>query len=309
MLACLATGLSTSACTIDTSELQDALKLPEVTPEVEASFESAVSTVTAQVLDAAMEAAEDATTAAAPAFSKSLRRLADTAQAGQTIDVNVSKKTEDGGTINVTGTITSSGNVTSGTITLNLKADWANLTVNDGTATQKTTGSETVTGTMTWTADTFSVNLGLKGSFSLGSDNYAFEVTMTMEGDKMVYSGTVNGQTVSGNVPVGDEDVAADGQYLSCVTPGRTCMASSGGPETCYDYDRCIEFTDAAWTPADTTSVCGFQAQVSACPTAGLLGVCTGLVNGKNYKYYSYSTHDKTKADCETEGGVWTTNQ
>ena len=93
--ALLLAGL-TSACTINTSDLEEALKVPEVTPEVKASFESAISTVTDQVIDAAMEAADDATTAAAPAFSKQApRRLADTGQAGESITVSASKPTHD----------------------------------------------------------------------------------------------------------------------------------------------------------------------------------------------------------------------
>lgn len=310
LVACMATGLTTSACTINTSELEDALKLPEVTPEVKASFESAVSTVTAQVIDAAMDAAEDATTATAPAFSKqALRRLAE-AQTAQAINVNATKATDDGGTITVTGTIRSSGTDASGSINLDLKADWTNLTVNDGTATQKTTGSETITGTISWTTDTFAMDLKLKGSFALGSENYSFDITMTMQGDKIVYSGTVNGQTVTGNVPVGDD--AQSDAYQSCTQPGQSqvCQAQQGGGETCstYDYDFCIEFADSKWTSTDIGAVCGSAPRETGCASSGLVGICAGLKDGKSYKYYSYSIYDKTKEDCEGEGGVWTGN-
>lgn len=308
LAACLVAGF-TSACTLTTSDIEDALDLPAVTPEVKASFESAVSTVTAQVLDAAMDAAEDATTAAAPSFSKqSLRRLAE-AQAGQTINVNASKTTEDGGTINVTGTITSSGDVTNGTITLNLKADWANLTVNDGTATQKTTGNETITGTITSTPDTFSVNLTLKGSFTLGSETYAFDVTMTMAGDKMTYTGTVNGQTVDGNVPAATPQKA--GLTCTVTAAGGVCEGPAGGPQTCteYQYDYCIAFTDTSWTSSEVSSLCGPSPIKAACSTSGLLGTCKQMKNGKEYVKYVYSENDITQADCIADGGSWVGNR
>lgn len=309
LAATLAAGL-TSACTINTSDLEEALKLPEVTPEVKASFESAVSTVTEQVLDAAMEAAEGATTAAAPAFSKqALRRLADTAQAGETVNVNASKSTEDGGTITVTGTITASGTDESGNVNLDLKADWANLTVNDGKATQKTTGNETITGTMSWTTDTFAVNLVLKGSFTLGSESYAFNINMTMDGDKMVYTGTVNGQTVNGNVAA--ETPQKAGMSCMVTASGGVCDSPMGGPETCteYQYDYCIAFTDTAWTSSEVSSLCGPSPITPACPTSGLLGTCTQMKNGKEYAKYVYSENDTTQSECIADGGTWVGNR
>lgn len=312
LAACLVAGI-TSACTLTTSDIEDALDLPEVTPEVKASFESAVSTVTDQVIDAAMEATESATVPSAPAYTKrALRRMADAAIAGQTVDVNASKTTEDGGTINVTGTVSASGTDESGNVNLNLKADWANLTVNDGKATQKTTGSETITGTMAWTIDTFTVNLNLKGSFTLGSENYAFNITMTMEGDKMVYTGTVNGQSVSGNVPTGgsgDEPDTAPGCFMTAQS--QVCQGPVGS-ETCTQTSDtfCIEFTDAGWSDASMATYCvQGSAAVNTCTSAGRLGRCSLVMdaNGLKWTRHEYDGY-YTQADCEADGGTWQAN-
>lgn len=314
LAACLFAGMTTTACTI-TSDVENILDLPEVTPEVQASFESAVSTVTEQVLDAAMESIDDVTApAAAPALSKqSLRTLA-TAQAGQTVTINKTVTKEDGGTITVTGTITGSGTDASGSMDFNLKAEWTNLGVSDGTTTQKSTGSETITGKMTWTsldtdAGTLDVNLTLKGSFTLGSENYAFNIVMTLDGDTMAYSGTVNGNSVSGNVPAG----ATTDTGITCTMPGQsaTCGIDPNTMQevcTTYDYNFCIAFTDPSWTSTEVKTHCGSAPIKPACSTSGLIGTCTQLKNGKEYVYYSYDVNDISQADCIADGGSWVGN-
>jgi hypothetical protein len=312
LVTSMALGFSASACTITAEDLQDALKLPEVTAETKSVFAAAISEVTLQVVSEAITVAQEVTSAVqAPAS------FVPNADGTQTLNVNKTVTKEGGGQIVITGTVTGTGTQASGTVTVDLKAVWTDLPVEGSTL--KTSGSQTLKGTMGWDSEaaedkSFTLDVDVVGSFVLNGETFAFDVVVTMDGGKFTFSGNVNGQTVSGNQTVTPPTRAVEGAPVAaCVYDGESeaCWQDTDGNTGCntYNYQFCIEYTDVRWTTAQITEHCSWaKSKPTNCPTEGLLGRCKQLKDGLAYSYYSYSADDTTQADCLEDGGTWEGN-
>jgi hypothetical protein len=301
-------GLVLAGCPLS-SAVEEALPLPPVTAAVEATFQAAVSTVTSQVIADALKSVVAVT---APTPAPRFSALADEASvAGPSTSVDSTTQPEGGGTIHVTGTLTGSGTDAAGTMSLDLKAMWNGLAGADGAT---SSGTETITGTMGWdAAGATTTDLSLKGSFDVDSKTFTFAMNVARDGDRMTYTGKVNGEVVTGSfVPASTARPVAPREVAAACTPTGTTglcrLPQGGGPEECWsvDYTYCLEFTGAAWTSAGIGAQCGAAPRVVACPTAGLQGRCDQTLEGKSISHYAYDSNDVAEGGCVADGGTWT---
>jgi hypothetical protein len=188
--------------------LDDAAKAAKKQEVGQKGFESAVSGVTAAVLEASMSAM---TASTAPAFAP-----ASTYATTGSSDINASS-TANGGSVtakgNITWTINSettmpagatvSTTTTSAKITLNLASTWTGMKLNIDNKVSDSSGNLTITGNIDFTQTdqndpVVTGTLTEKGKFNVDADQYDVDVVITMTSTGGSYTGTINGNPVSG---------------------------------------------------------------------------------------------------------------
>lgn len=275
-------AISMNACDI-TDVIDDVTDAAEQA-KVEDTFGAAITQVTGQVVGVAFQAASDAMTAGTAPYKPQ-------ADLG-TINVDETVALENGGTITVKGTITGSADENNTSLTLTLDSTWTGVpsVLDDGTVVT-TSGSQTLTGSVTSTENSFSASFTIKGTMTVDGKSYAFEVALTSDGETVSYSGTVNGFPVAESVtlPADDENDEQAGDEWVCRVQTESA-------------DACTSYTPGA-LEAYVSAVCGGTVEAGPCAEA-TVGTCTtgaGTINEIVTHHYAGSP----KANCEANGGIW----
>jgi hypothetical protein len=283
-----------------------------------AAVENAIPQITTQIMTEVSNAMGEAMTAAtAPKFAASALRPAATSTGS--IAVNATATPQGGGTVTVTGKIDWTINADQTTETIHeglaLSATWDGIPANFNGTQYPTKGNETIEGSMDVSiangAATWSGKYYEKGSITMDGATYTFDIAIMVNNSGATYSGTVNGEPVSGTVTMPSTEVDTTNNGNNGNTGIGTHGTADAGGMSC-DFPQsngCVDFVGAGWTTQAVGAGCSNGTRVASCTSTNRIGRC--VVNeGANmdaaYNWYGdASLASQYQTQCT---GTWTAN-
>jgi hypothetical protein len=206
----------------------------------------------------------------------------------------------DGGTVVIEGTVTYSAGSGAGAIarteTYDLTASWTSLNVPFEGTTYASWGNAIIKGPLTATNSDSGVayagTLAQTGSLSVGTNQYTFDASSTLADTTATYTGTLNGDSITGSYTAVAPVTASTSYSCNITTKG-----------------FCVEFGQYA-TQSQSTLDCtslGGTLLPSLCPVTNRVGSC--IIGFETTRTYT-PTYNVTTAQtwCQANSGTFTPN-